>query len=496
MINLSFLRSLAIGLAIFVGIVATDAQPAAGQPYITSNTTNPPAPRRPNIVLILTDDLGWGDLGCYGQTRIKTPNLDQMAAEGTRFTDFYAGSTVCAPSRAALMLGRHTGHLSLRGNIGGGSLTAEDYTFAQALQASGYHTGLIGKWGLADVGTPGLPQKKGFDEFVGYLNNIHAHDYYPPSLFRYDARNNFDGIVQLPKNQRGRHGEYVPDVCTKAALNFIRINQPATYNNRRPFLLALNYTIPHANNELGSRTGNGMQVPDDAPYSTESWPIPERNKAAMITRLDGDVGRILDSLRTNKMADSTLVLFTSDNGPHSEGGVKAEFHRSAGPFRGQKRDLTEGGLRVPMIAWWPGRVPAGIVNTQVWSMWDVFPTLAELARMGPPKDSDGISIVPTLMGRTQTNQHSHLYWEFHEKGFHQAVRMDEWKGIRHGTNGPVELYNLKADVRETNNVATAHPERVARIEELMRDSRTDSPAWPAKAVVEPSKETPPPPAAK
>jgi arylsulfatase A-like enzyme len=465
---------------LLAGGLALLAQDPSGAPYITSHTTNPPAARRPCMILILADDLGWGDLGCYGQTRIKTPNLDRLAAEGMRFTQFYAGSTVCTPSRAALMLGRHTGRLHLRGNVTGGSLLAEEYTFAQMLQAGGYHTGLIGKWGLADVGLPGVPQHKGFDEFVGYLNNQHAHDYYPPTLFRHDGGSGFDGVIQLAKNQAGRRGDYGPEVCTKAALNFIRINQPTAQNQRQPFFLALNYTTPHANNELGRLTGNGMQVPDDAPYSTETWPAPERNKAAMITRLDADVGRLVEQLKKQRLADNTLLLFTSDNGPHSEGGVKSAFHRSAGPFRGQKRDLTEGGIRVPLIAWWPGRVPAGVVSTQMWAFWDVFPTLAELARLTPPKDLDGISMAPTLLGHAQTNQPGHLYWEFHEGGFQQAVRLGDWKGIRNGTNAPLALYDLKTDPRETNDVAEAHSEVTRRIEELMLRSRTEHTNWPAK----------------
>jgi arylsulfatase A-like enzyme len=481
-------RLLAAALALVTFGLAVCAQELPSTPYITSITTNPPAPRRPNIVFILTDDLGWGDLGCYGQTRIKTPNLDKLAAEGMRFTDFYAGSTVCAPSRAALMLGRHTGHLNLRGNVAGGTLRADEFTFAQMLQAGGYRTGLIGKWGLSDLGLPGVPQKQGFDEFVGYLNNLHAHDYYPPTLFRYEGASGFDGVTTLKKNQGGSRGDYVPDVCTKAALNFIRLNKPTPQNQRRPFFLALNYTTPHANNELGRLTGNGMQVPDDAPYSTEPWPGPERNKAAMITRLDGDLGRIMEQIRKQKLADNTIVFFTSDNGPHSEGGVKSQFHNSSGPWRGQKRDLTEGGIRVPMIAWWPGHIPAGVVSPQVWAMWDVFPTIAELARLTPPAGLDGISMVPTLLGRAQTNQHSHFYWEFHERGFHQAVRLDHWKAIRHGTNAPIELYDLKTDPRETNNLAAANSDLVARLEDLFRTSRTDDPNWPAKAALPPKAE--------
>lgn len=437
----------------------------------------------PNIILIMSDDLGYGDLGCYGQKRIKTPHLDRMASEGMRFTSFYAGSTVCTPSRAALMLGQHTGHLNLRGNVRGGTLLPKEKTVAEVLKAAGYNTGLIGKWGLADEGLPGVPQKKGFDQFLGYLENRHAHDYYPGFVWRYDSGNELDGVLEskvlLPENEAGKEGNYFPDTCTKSALNFVRIYKPDRFNRRKPFFLFLSYTTPHANNEEGNRTGNGMQVPSDEPYSNEDWPQPEKNKAAMITRMDADIGRLLDYVRSNQV-ENTLVLFTSDNGPHKEGGVDPEFHNSAGPLRGYKRTLTEGGIRVPLIAWWPGTIKAGQVTDFVAANWDLMPTFAEIAGIKPPAGLDGFSILPLLKNGKQERQHEYLYWEFHERGFQQALRMGSWKAIRTGAGKRLELYDLTTDLGETNNVAAQHPDVIAKIEEELKAARTDSDRWPVK----------------
>ena len=448
----------------------------------STNTTLPPAPRRPNIIFILTDDLGYGDLGCYGSTRIKTPNLDQLAANGIRFTDYYAGSTVCSPSRASLMLGLHTGHTNIRGNANPTALQPEEITVAQVLQAAGYRTGLIGKWGLAGPGSPGVPQKKGFDEFVGYLTNVEAHDYYPDFLWRYappsPGFNGFDDRVQLLENGGARKGRYVPDVCTEAALNFIKINKPDQFNRYRSFFLCLNYTTPHANNEEGRRTGNGMQVPSDAPYANEPWPPTEKNKAAMITRLDADIGRLVEQLKKLKIDTNTIIFFTSDNGPHAEGGVDPKFLQSSGPLRGIKRDLYEGGIRVPMIVSWPAQIKRGSVSDFVWASWDFLPTAADIAMTKPPPGLDGFSILPLLTGQPQTNRHEFLYWEFHEKGFQQAVRMGNWKAVRPQADEPLELYNLKTDPGEKKNVAKENPKIVAQIEAYLTTARTESTRWP------------------
>lgn len=420
------------------------------------NPTSVPSPqkRQPNIIVILADDLGYGDLGCYGQKQIKTPYLDQMAAEGIRFTDFYSGSTVCAPSRCALMTGHHTGHARLRGNALV-PLRPKDITVPEVLKAAGYSTAMFGKWGLGEPGTTGVPNQKGFDEWYGYLNQVHAHDYYPDYLWSNQER------VPVPQNT------YSHDLFTQKALAYIRRKQ------NQPFFLYLPYTVPHANNELGDQ---GMQVPDDAPYSDQQWPQQQKNYAAMITRLDGDVGKILALLSQLGLDEDTIVCFTSDNGPHMEGGADAEFFNSNGPFQGVKRDLYDGGVRVPMIARWPGTIKVG-QNHQPFALWDFLPTLAEIAGVQAPPDIDGISLLPALLGRQQQN-HEFLYWEFHERGFEQAVRMGSWKAVRHGLNQPIELYDLKTDINEQRNVATHYPAVVQKIEEILDTARTDSLEFP------------------
>jgi len=440
-----------------------------------------PGPRKPSILFILADDLGYGDLGCYRQTRIKTPNIDRLASEGMSFADFYAGSTVCAPSRCALMTGLDTGHGRIRGNAAV-PLRAEDLTVAEVLKQAGYLTALIGKWGLGNQNTSGVPQKKGFDEFLGYLDQVHAHDYYTDHLWRYDpssdAKAGYDGEMSFPENQGGKKGLYMDDLFTASALNFLRINKPDQFNRFRPFFLYLAYTIPHANNEEAKRSGNGMQVPSDIPYSDQPWPQPEKNKAAMITRLDRDVGLLLNKLKELGLEDNTIVMFTSDNGPHKEGGVDPAFFKSSGPLRGIKRDLYEGGIRVPLIVRWPGHIKPGTVNDQPFAFWDFLPTAAEVARAKIPGHINGVSMVPALLGEPQTNRHDFLYWEFHERGFQQAVRMGDWKAVRPGAGEPLELYNLKTDIGEKQNVASQNPEVVARIEDYLKTARTESESWP------------------
>ncbi len=446
----------------------------------------PPAPRRPSIIYILADDLGYGDLSCYGQTKFATPNLDKMASEGIRFTSAYAGSTVCSPSRAALMLGQHTGHVNIRGNFAGATLRADELTVAEVLKAAGYRTCLLGKWGLTEEGLPGVPQKKGFDEFLGYLSNQEAHDYYPEFVWRYDppqpGKTGFDGKSHLMENAGGRKVTYIPDRCTTAALNFLRINKPDQFNHYRPFFLFLSYTIPHANNEEGQRTGNGMEVPTDAPYSSEPWPQVEKNKAAMIARMDADIGKLFARLKELRIDTNTVVFFSSDNGPHKEGGVDPTFFQSAGPFRGLKRDLTEGGIRVPLIVRWPAQIKPGRVSDLPCANWDFFPTAADIAMTKTPKGLDGISLFPLLTGQTDTNRHEYLYWEFHEHGFQQAIRFGDWKAIRPQAEEKLELYNLKSDAGEKKNVAEENPEVVAKLEKLFKEARTESDRWPMKRL--------------
>jgi arylsulfatase A-like enzyme len=336
-------------------------------------------------------------------------------------------------------------------------------------------------------GTKGVPQLKCFDEWAGFLNQTHAHQYYPDYIWRFDPYSGVDGKITLAKNQNGLKGLYIQDLFTTGASNYVRIHYPQLDNKYRPFFLYLAYTTPHANNELTRESGNGMEVPSDAPYSGESWPKPEKNKAAMITRLDADIGTILETVKKYQMDEHTLILFSSDNGPHKEGGNDPDFFQSRGPLRGIKRDLYEGGIRVPAIARWPGRIKPGVVSDQVWAFWDVLPTLAEVAGVKPPEGVDGISMLPTLLGRKQEAQHEYLYWEFHERGSKQAVRMGDWKGVRLSPNGPLELYNLKKDIGEKDNVAAANPEIVSKIEAYLKTARTESDDWPMKAPDEAGK---------
>jgi arylsulfatase A-like enzyme len=420
-------------------------------------------PRKPNIIFILADDLGYGELGCYGQTRIKTPNIDRLAREGMRFTQCYAGSTVCAPSRCVLMTGLHTGHARIRGN-GTVPLRAQDLTIAELLKQAGYRTGAVGKWGLGLENSTGTPNKKGFDEWLGFLDQGQAHNYYPTQVWR-NAH-----ILLLETNRWGLKGQYVHDLFARAATNFVRMNKD------QPFFLYLPFTIPHANNELKEK---GMEVPDDEPYSNQGWPRPERNKAAMITRLDESVGRLMDTLKESRIDDNTIVFFSSDNVPHKEGCFDPQFFQSAVPWRGIKRDLYEGGIRVPMIVRWPGKIKAGVVSEQVWSFWDFLPTAADIAGIKPPEKIDGISILPTLLGKKQS-AHEFLYWEFHEEGFKQAVRLADWKSVRLQPDKPLELYNLKNDPSEKKNVAEKNPALVKKIEKLLLEARTESEEWPVK----------------
>ncbi len=424
------------------------------------------ASRKPNIVFILADDLGYGDLGCYGQRRIQTPNIDRIAAEGVRFTQVYAGDTVCAPSRCALMTGKHTGHCRIRGNGNNSSLEASEITVAKVLKQAGYRTGIFGKWGLGGAGSPGVPNLQGFDEWFGYLDQRHAHTYYPDHLW--ENQHEF----YIPKNFSMTR-EYSHDMLTPRAINFIEGSK------KDPFFVYLAYTIPHANDELGAATGNGMEVPDFGPYKDENWPAPEKGFAAMITRMDKDVGKLMASLKSLGLDENTLVIFTSDNGAHKEGGHDPEFFHSHGDLRGIKRDLYEGGIRVPTMARWPGMIGAGQVSDQVWAFWDFLPTAAELAGSKPPAGLDGISMAAALLGKPQRN-HEYLYWEFHERGFSQAVRMGNWKGVRVGARShPIELFDLSKDPGEKNDVAGQNQEIVAKIGQLMKSARTDSKEFPA-----------------
>jgi len=436
--------------------------------------------QQPNIIYILADDLGYGDLGCFGQERIKTPSLDRMAAEGMRLTQHYAGSTVCAPSRCCLMTGKHTGHCTVRGNVDF-LIKPGEITVAKVLKQAGYATGCIGKWGIGHPSPPEGPHNNGFDFFFGYLSMWHAHNYYPDFLWKNGEKMSLKNIVRHPEkhykeNQEDLVGlasekvDYSHDLFSDAALEFIE-------QQKQPFFLFLPYTIPHANNEAKQFGAHGMEVPDYGIYRDKDWPEPEKGKAAMISRLDRDIGRIFDRLNALGIDQQTLVMFSSDNGPHKEGGVKPDFFDSNGPLKGIKRDLYEGGIRVPTIARWPGRIEAGSQCEHISAFWDVLPTFAELAGAPAPEGIDGISMVPALMGQSQ-KQHEFLYWEFHEGSSKQAVRMGDWKAVRLAPSRAIELYNLKSDIGERNNIAEAHPDIVAKAKEILDEVRTDADIWP------------------
>ena len=417
-------------------------------------------PARPNIVLIVADDAGYGDIGAYGQTKFRTPHIDRLAADGRRFTSFYAGSTVCAPSRCSLMTGLHTGHTHIRGNSevkpeGQLPIPPETLTVAEVLREAGYTTGAVGKWGLGSPGSAGEPNRQGFDYWFGYLCQRQAHSFYPDHLWENGQRVELDGRT------------WSHDLLTEKALAFIREHAGG------PFFLYLPYTIPHGRYE----------VPSDAPYSGEDWPEPMKRFAAMMTRMDADVGRIRALIEELGLAERTLTIFTSDNGPERYyEATLPEFFGSAGPYRGIKRDLYEGGIRVPFIAWWPGVVEAGSECREAAAFWDLLPAFAELAGAPRPAGIDGLSIAPLLLGRPMQQQHEHFYWEFHERGGKQAVRWGDWKGVRvdvsRDPGGPVQLYDLAEDPGESRDVAAEHPEVVRRIEELMRESRTPSAEFP------------------
>ena len=418
---------------------------------------------KPNIVFIMADDLGYGDLGCYGQQQIRTPHIDQMASDGMRFTQFYAGSTVCAPSRCVLMTGLHLGHCYIRGNARF-SLRPDDFTVAELLKQNGYRTGMCGKWGLAQEDTSGVPTRQGFDFFFGYLDQVHAHNYYPSFLIRNGERVELSNVI--PNEGKAGQGvaterrEYSHDLIVREALAFIDRNKDD------PFFLYVPFTLPHANNEARNK---GMEVPDHGIYRNRDWPEPQKGLAAMIGRLDRDVGAILNQLKEHGIDDRTIVFFTSDNGPHSEGGNDSTFFNSNGPVRGMKRDLYDGGIRVPMIARWPGKVRPGSTTGHISAFWDFLPTACQVSGVDPPEGIDGISYLPTLLGRDDQKKHDYLYWEYSNQ---RAVRMGPWKALRSG-QGKVQLFNLTSDLGESTDVAAKHPAVVRRIEAIMATAHSD-----------------------
>lgn len=435
--------------------------------------SNAPAPRRPCIILIVADDLGCGDLGCYGQTKIKTPNIDKLAAGGMRFTSFYAGSSLSAPARVALLTGKHTGHSTLRGSA---PLLAQklDVTIATTLKAAKYSTLAAGEWALGDTVPPG---RYGFDEWFGYLNAADAQNYYPQMLSR--TGEGEDRLFQIAPNLSSKKGKYANDYFTEAALNFLRFSQPADFNYYRGYFAYLPYTIPYASPEGSKPTAAGAEVPSEAPYNGNStWLPAERIRAAMITRLDGYVGQLMDKLVELKNDKNTIIVFTSATGPQKDAEIDPKFFNSAGALRGFKGDLYEGGIRVPLIVRWPIQIRTNTTSSLPVAAWDLMPTVNEAARVPNPAGIDGISFLPTLESRAQTNRHEFLYWEQHDKGFKQAVRMGDWKAVRLSADAPLELYNLKSDSGEKKDVADSNQKVLGQIEDYLKTARTDDPNWP------------------
>jgi arylsulfatase A-like enzyme len=442
------------GTALFTCLLSANAEL-----LVYTNTTPAPLPRRPSIILIVASGLGYGDLSCYGQTKFQTPNLDRLAAEGIRFTSYYAGAAASSPSCAALLLGRDPGHLKQSADVVV-PLAADDITVAQALKLSGYGTGLIGKWDLGGDGTTGAPWSQGFEQFAGYIGSGDAEDAYADHLWRHDSATHFQGKMAVYANIDGKSGQYIPDLFTTMAKNFISITQPSRFNRYRPFFLMLNCTIPGA--------GNG-RVPTDAPFSEEPWPQLEKNKAAMITRLDADIGQLLEHLKQQNLESNTVIFFTSDTGPLTSGGVDPKIFRSAGPFRGTAGEPYEGGLRVPMLVCWPGRISASQVSDFVCAAWDLMPTMTDIALIKPPANIDGISIFPVLLGQTQTNRHVSFHWQLRGRNVWHTLRMDDWEAVQPRAGAPLELYHLKTDPGEANNVADKNPEIITRFQNVLKN---------------------------
>ncbi len=441
---------------------------------------------KPNIIYILADDLGYGDLSCYGQTHFSTPNLDRMAKEGMLFTQHYAGCTVCAPSRSSLMTGLTTGHTPIRGNKewkpeGQWPIPAEAFTVAEMMKEAGYVTGGFGKWGLGYPGSEGDANMQGFDEFYGYNCQRLAHNYYPAHLW--DNQNK----VILDGNSADKFGQYAPEMIHQRALKFIDKNKD------KPFFLFYPTTIPHAElllPEKNLQEYRGKFLPEKSFAGAKPGDEGFRNGtygtqaechaafAAMVTLLDKQVGEVLDKLKELGLEENTLVIFSSDNGPHQEGGADPDYFESNGPLKGNKRDLYEGGIRVPMIAKWTGKIKPGSKTEHISAFWDVMPTLADLAGIETPGKIDGISLLPTLLGKEGQKQHDHLYWEFHELGGRIAIRKGNWKLVKYNVQKPdratIELFNLSTDVGEQTNLAAANPEIVSELSALMVAARTES----------------------
>ncbi len=447
------------------------------------------AQQKPNIVYILADDLGYGDLSCYGQKHFQTPNIDRLANQGMLFTQHYSGCPVCAPSRSSLMTGLNTGHTPIRGNKswkdeGQYPLPAQSFTIAEMLKTAGYVTGAFGKWGLGSPGTEGDPNNQGFDQFYGYNCQSLAHNYYPDHLWDNQTK------VILKGNSGTQSTEYAPTLIHQKAIQFIEMNKD------KPFFLFYPTTIPHAElvaPEENMKEFRGKLLPEVAYKGAEPGSEKYRKGsygsqkevhaafAAMVTLLDKQVGEIVDELKKLGLDKNTIIIFSSDNGPHVEGGADPDYFDSNGPLKGYKRDLYEGGMREPMIVSWPGKVTAGTKSDLISAFWDIMPTFADIVGVKAPENIDGISFLPTLLGKSGQKQHASMYWEFHENNGRQAVRMGDWKLVRYNVSIPeketTELYNLKTDLGETTNVAEQNQQVVSQMLRIMEQSRVPSPIF-------------------
>ncbi len=438
----------------------------------------------PNVIMILVDDMGYGDLSFYGQKTLSTPTIDRMAEEGMHFTNMYTGSTVCAPSRASLMTGKHTGHASVRGNLPAQLLGDDELTLAKVFKRAGYVTGGIGKWGIGHPPPPDDPNRKGFDYFYGYVNMWHAHNFYPEFLYENGVKvplRNKTALVNgknpwenMPEGAgvAAVKEDYVHHLFDEKALDFIEKNKD------RPFFLYMAYNVPHANNEAGPFCDDGMEVPDYYEFAEKDWPQPEKGFAVMVRNIDNSVEMLLNKLKTLGLDDNTMVIFCSDNGPHQEGNHQMEFFDSNRELRGMKRDFYDGGIKTPFIVRWPKKIKAGTTSAQTFAFWDVLPTFAELTGSEKPVGTDGISFLPTLMNKAQNEKHDYLYWEFFELGGRQAILKGKWKAIKLNVRANkektrFELYDLENDPKETVNVAEEYPQLVKEFEDLFLSARSE-----------------------
>jgi arylsulfatase A len=475
-LNLLYMKP-QIPLILFASLAATACQTAQKTKSL------------PDIIFILADDLGYGDLSCYGQQKFSTPNIDRIAQQGMLFRQHYTGCTVSAPSRSCLMTGLHTGHTPIRGNKGWEPegqwpLPASSLTVAEMLKAGGYATGAFGKWGLGYIDTEGDPNSQGFDEFFGYNCQSLAHNYYPDHLWHNHQK------ILLHENDVGKKGIYSADIIHKAALNFMEANRD------KPFFLFYATTIPHAELIAKDEYMNifrGKFEPEKSYIGVDSGPTfrlgpygsqPESHAAfaAMVKQLDDYVGDLMKKLAELGIDKNTIVIFASDNGPHLEGGGDPDYFDSNGLLRGYKRDLYEGGVRTPMLVMWPGKIKAGSTTDHISAFWDIMPSLSEITGIKTPENIDGISFLPTLLGKKKQAEHEYLYWEFHEQGGKMAVRMGNWKAVKlnidKNPQGPVELYDLSSDIGETTNIAVMHPDVIKKLDKIMKEAHTPSEVFP------------------